>query len=90
MSCNKDCLNCELPQCIHDKGARGRGANNKTDGKFSWDNYYERNKKRLQAKSRERYQEKRDEILAYQRKYRQEHREEWRKGGKYYDNGRKG
>lgn len=72
MSCNKDCLNCELPQCIHDKGTRSAG--NNSIERPDRQRYYQKNKERLNEKSKQRYQEKRNEILAYQRQYRKTQR----------------
>lgn len=72
MSCNKDCLNCELPECIHDKGTRS--TKNNCSDMTDKQRYYQKNKERINAKAKQRYQEKRDEVLAYQRQYRRAQR----------------
>lgn len=36
--------------------------------------YYQKNKERINAKAKQRYQEKRDEVLVYQRQYRRAQR----------------
>ena len=74
MSCNKDCLNCELPQCIHDKGTRSPGNDPDSSDRQDKQRYYQKHKERINARAKQRYQEKRKEILEYQRQYRKTHK----------------
>ena len=70
MSCDKNCLNCELPECVHDRKTRGKGANNKGPDKGDQNKYYEAHKEEIKARQHERYQKNRERILEYQRQYR--------------------
>lgn len=88
--CKEDCLHCQLPKCKHDKYQSEQKKTYKKNDPEYFNKWYQGHKDSVLTRVNSRYEEKHDEILEYQRRYREAHREEWRKGGKYdYSNRRK-
>ena len=68
---------------VKKKPGRPKKKHKKNDPEY-YNRWYQENRERTLERAHKRYLEKRDEILAYQKIYREEHKKEWQKGGKYW------
>ena len=68
---------------VKKKPGRPKKKYKKNDPEY-YNRWYHKNRDRILERAHKRYLEKKDEILAYQKIYREKHKKEWQKGGKYW------
>lgn len=80
MKCNKDCLNCQYPDCVNDEftlaeydAINSRDVQVKTKGGDL--SYYQRHREEILTRQRMHRQENKEKVAARKKRYNETHRE---------------